>query len=80
MEAPATREMLPAERRERIVAALADQRVVRVPTLSEDLGVSEITIRRDLLMLEQEGSLERTYGGAVIRKQKQLSPVMWCKS
>lgn len=67
---PATREMLPAERRARIVAALEDQRAVRVPTLSEDLGVSEITIRRDLLLLEQEGVLERTYGGAVTRKQR----------
>ena len=37
--------------------------------LSDDLGVSEIIIRRDLLLLEQEGVLERTYGGAVIRKQ-----------
>lgn len=67
---PATREMLPAERRARIVTALEDQRAVRVPALSEDLGVSEITIRRDLLLLEQEGVLERTYGGAVMRKQR----------
>ncbi len=69
MQAQAAREMLPAERRARIVAALEDQQAVRVPALSEDLGVSEITIRRDLLLLEQEGVLERTYGGAVIRKQ-----------
>ena len=61
--------MLPAERRARIVAALEDQRAVRVPALSATLGVSEITIRRDLLLLEQEGVLKRTYGGAVIRKQ-----------
>ena len=65
MQAQAAREMLPAERRARIVAALEDQQAVRVPALSEDLGVSEITIRRDLLLLEREGVLERTYGGAV---------------
>ncbi len=69
MATPATREMLPAERRARIVSALEDHQAVRVPTLSDDLGVSEITIRRDLLLLEQEGVLERTYGGAVMRKQ-----------
>lgn len=69
MSTPLTREMLPAERRARIVTALEDQQAVRVPALSDDLGVSEITIRRDLLLLEQEGVLERTYGGAVIRKQ-----------
>jgi len=61
--------MLPAERRARIVAALKNQRAVRVPRLSEDLGVSDITIRRDLLLLEQEGLLDRTYGGAVLKKQ-----------
>ncbi len=69
MATPAPREMLPAERRARIVSSLRDQRAVRVPTLSDDLGVSEITIRRDLLLLEREGVLDRTYGGAVLKKQ-----------
>ena len=41
-------EMIPAERRARIVEALEAQRVVKVATLSDALGVSEITIRRDL--------------------------------
>lgn len=71
---PAPREMLPAERRARIVAALKDQRAVRVPALSDELGVSEITIRRDLLLLEQEGVLDRTYGGAVLKKQLASEP------
>src|SRR5512141_24965 len=71
---PAPREMLPAERRARIVAALKDRRAVRVPVLSEDLGVSEITIRRDLLLLEQEGVLDRTYGGAVLKRQLTSEP------
>lgn len=66
--------MLPAERRARIVAALRDKRAVRVPALSEDLGVSEITIRRDLLLLEQEGVLDRTYGGAVLKRQMLVEP------
>jgi len=61
--------MLPAERRARIVAALKAQRAVRVTTLSESLGVSEITIRRDLRLLELEGVLARTHGGAVRRQQ-----------
>jgi DeoR/GlpR family transcriptional regulator of sugar metabolism len=66
--------MLPAERRARIVAALKDQRAVRVPMLSDELGVSEITIRRDLLLLEREGVLDRTYGGAVLKKQLASEP------
>jgi DeoR/GlpR family transcriptional regulator of sugar metabolism len=66
--------MLPAERRARIVAALGNRRAVRVATLSEDLGVSEITIRRDLRLLEQEGVLARTHGGAVRRQQPADEP------
>ncbi len=69
MSAQDVREMLPAERRARIVAALRAQGAVRVALLSEDLGVSEITIRRDLRLLEQEGVLARTHGGAVRREQ-----------
>jgi DeoR/GlpR family transcriptional regulator of sugar metabolism len=61
--------MIPAERRARIVDALESQRAVKVATLSEALGVSEITIRRDLMSLEREGLLARTYGGAVLKKR-----------
>ena len=68
------REMLPAERRARIVSALQAERAVRVTALSDDLGVSEITIRRDLLLLEREGVLKRTYGGAVLRRRMTSEP------
>jgi len=68
------REMLPAERRARIVAALRRHPAVRVASLSEELGVSEITIRRDLLLLEQEGVLARTYGGAMRRQRRTDEP------
>ena len=67
-------EMIPAERRDRIVRALKDLRAVRVSTLSDDLGVSEITIRRDLALLEREGILARTYGGAVLRQHRIQEP------
>ena len=67
-------EMIPAERRERIVEALRAQRVVKVSQLSEELGVSEITIRRDLMLLGQEGVLARTYGGAVLRRRPSDDP------
>ncbi len=66
---PVDHEMLPAERRGRIVEALKDRQAVRVQELSEDMGVSEITIRRDLLLLERDGILDRTYGGAVLRNR-----------
>ena len=38
---------------------------VRVAELSQELFFSEMTIRRDLKMMEKEGFLKRTHGGAV---------------
>jgi DeoR family transcriptional regulator, fructose operon transcriptional repressor len=62
------REMFPAERQGRILEILAEQRGVRVSALSELLGVSEMTIRRDLERLEHDGLLSRTHGGAILRQ------------
>jgi DeoR family fructose operon transcriptional repressor len=56
---------LPAERYRRIEELLRDRQVVRVSTLSDLFGVSEVTVRRDLEVLERRGMLERTHGGAV---------------
>jgi len=68
-EAPEAHEMIPAERRARIVEVLRERRAVRVSSLSEDLGVSEMTIRRDFERLEAEGVLTRTHGGAVLKRR-----------
>ena len=64
---PGIHEMIPAERRTRICELLREQRAVRVSSLSGDLNVSEMTIRRDLERLETEGLLTRTHGGAILR-------------
>ena len=68
MSSPDTREMFPAERQGRIMELLAEQRGVRVSRLSDLLGVSEMTIRRDLERLEAEGLLSRTHGGAILKQ------------
>jgi DeoR/GlpR family transcriptional regulator of sugar metabolism len=60
--------MIPAERRARIVDLVKERRAVRVSALSEDLGVSGMTIRRDLERLEADGVLVRTHGGAVLKR------------
>lgn len=65
---------LPAERHRRIHELLREQRVVRVSALSEQLGVSEVTIRRDLEVLERRGVLERTHGGAVATQWVRSEP------
>jgi DeoR/GlpR family transcriptional regulator of sugar metabolism len=41
-----------------------------VNELSQMLNVSEVTIRKDLEKLEEEGFLIRTHGGAVLKKQE----------
>jgi DeoR family fructose operon transcriptional repressor len=65
---------LPAERHRRIQELLREHRVVRVASLSDQLGVSEVTIRRDLEALERVGLLERTHGGAVATHWMRTEP------
>lgn len=57
--------MLAAERRRHILAAAVAHGAVRVIDLADDLGVSEMTIRRDLDRLEEAGELTKVHGGAV---------------
>ena len=56
-------------RQKRIIELLQRDGHVRVPELSKLLNVSEITIRRDLSMLEKKSLLERTHGGAISTRQ-----------
>lgn len=53
------------ERREAILSALEKDSVVRVADLSDRLGVSAATIRKDMRALEKLGKLCRTHGGAI---------------
>jgi DeoR/GlpR family transcriptional regulator of sugar metabolism len=48
-----------------ILDALAETGAVSVTEIALQLGVSEMTIRRDLTELERDGRLARTHGGAV---------------
>jgi len=52
-------------RLEAILGKLQQSGGVNVDTLSAELGVSPVTIRRDLDQLERDGLLQRTHGGAV---------------
>jgi DeoR family fructose operon transcriptional repressor len=56
--------MLPAARHQSIVEAVQRERVVRVSDLAQQLGVSLMTVRRDIEMLEESGQVERIHGGA----------------
>ena len=62
--------LLPVERQQRILEILRVELSVRGSRLGELLGVSEMTIRRDLDSLELQGVVERTHGGAVFRQER----------
>jgi DeoR family transcriptional regulator, fructose operon transcriptional repressor len=51
-------------RQKSILDLLQDDQLVTVEALSTQLCVSEATIRRDLVSLEREGVINRTWGGA----------------
>ena len=55
-----------AFRRARILELLDRTSNIRVARLSEQLQVSEMTVRRDLRALEDQGALRRVHGGAVL--------------
>ncbi len=57
--------MLPLERQKIIVERLNNEGVVTVSRLSEELDVTEETVRRDLEKLEKQELLRRTHGGAL---------------
>ncbi len=65
--------MLLRERQDRIVGALRSGGAASVRELAHSLAVSESTIRRDLDLLDGNGELTRTYGGAVLRPRETVT-------
>ena len=59
-------QMLIEERRQHILSLAQQQGRVLVEELSESLGISRITIRKDLDYLQRRGVLQRTHGGALL--------------
>ncbi|WP_367128538.1 substrate-binding domain-containing protein [Saccharothrix sp. HUAS TT1] len=58
---------LAADRRASILEALHRDGTVRISDLSERLGVTPVTLRRDIAHLAGEGLLRRVHGGATLR-------------
>lgn len=56
--------MLAELRRKRILHEVSDRGIVQVQDLADLLGVSPMTIRRDLAELDEQGLLNRVHGGA----------------
>ncbi len=57
---------MPAERRRLIVELLREQGSVSVAALEQRFGISPMTARRDLAMLDESGYARRTHGGAIL--------------
>ena len=62
--------MLNQERREAILKIVNEKGAASVTELTEALGVSESTIRRDLLELSNSGSLKKVHGGATLNRKQ----------
>jgi len=58
-------EMLNRYRRQQITHLVNERQRITVAELSQHFGVSEATIRRDLVLLNQGGEIQRAHGGAV---------------
>ncbi|WP_445398873.1 substrate-binding domain-containing protein [Streptomyces sp. LE64] len=56
------------ERHQAILLRLRERGSLRVTEFAEELGVSAITVRRDVESLAERGLLERVHGGAVPRQ------------
>src|SRR6185312_16109326 len=66
--------MLAAERRHAILRALTAGGSVRVADLAAELDVSEMTVRRDLDVLDAQDLLRKVHGGAVMRHNRGEEP------
>ncbi len=66
------RGMLAIERKNAILERLQKEQRVLVAELSQEYGVTEETIRRDLDKLEREGFVKKTYGGAVLNENTNI--------
>lgn len=60
------------DRRHTILRRVAEEQTIHVGELARELGVSEMTIRRDIRRLERDGFVRQTYGGATAHLTRSL--------
>ncbi len=64
--------MFAVDRRRRILQRVAEEQTIKIGELALELNVSEMTIRRDISRLENDGFLRHTYGGATAHITKSI--------
>lgn len=69
-----------AERRESMILALRTEGFLSIADLSRELGVSHMTVRRDLQHLEHSGQVRMVYGGASLSLPAMHDSGRWVNS
>ena len=72
--------MISSQRQHLILSRLRTRGAVRITALSKELGVSAMTIRRDIADLADKGLLKRVHGGAVTTSTLLSEPLFSVKS
>lgn len=67
--------MLLPQRMEYMIRTLEKNGCIYVREVAKEIGVTEKTIRQDLVRMEQMGILDRVHGGAVQKKKDGIFPV-----
>ncbi|MCY6371139.1 DeoR/GlpR family DNA-binding transcription regulator [Clostridium ganghwense] len=62
--------MLVVERMEMIKQILRNDKKIDINSLTSMLGVSDVTVRKDLDKLQEEGFLKKIHGGAILAESK----------
>ncbi|MCL1900343.1 MAG: DeoR family transcriptional regulator, partial [Promicromonosporaceae bacterium] len=65
---------LPAERQAYLLAQIERHGIVRVADAVTDLGVTGVTVRRDISALVDAGRVARVHGGAIAAADEEGSP------
>ena len=70
MTPPASRPLLANERRAHILDTVRRDGTAHVNALAEQLGVTPITIRRDVSIMSRQGLVRRVHGGVTLPEQR----------
>ncbi|AAU38590.1 MULTISPECIES: DeoR/GlpR family DNA-binding transcription regulator [Basfia] len=66
--------MIPAERQKMLLNLISQQDIVSISQLVETLGVSHMTVRRDIQKLEEEGKVVSVSGGVKMLEHLSIEP------
>ncbi len=65
--------MIASERRLYIRRKLAEKGIVNLKEIARELGIAEITVRRDFEKMEENGLLKRVQGGAMLENMSDIA-------